>query len=113
MLSFSGHTFLEARYFLGQWIPGNTATVIETLVVLAIVGCWLYAFSNMVADRRSGVIVALILSIVLALIALFALINYSSIPYGWPLLEISVWIMLVSNVLVASTILVRLVNKPH
>ena len=107
MLSFSGHTFLEARYFLGQWIPGNTATVIETLVVLAIVGCWLYAFSNMVADRRSGVIVALMLSIVLALI------NYSSIPYGWPLLEISVWIMLVSNVLVASTILVRLVNKPH
>ena len=75
MLSFIGYIFLEARFFLGQWIPGNTAAAIETLVVLAIMGGWLFAFSNIVNNERSGLIIALILSIILTLIALFDLIK--------------------------------------
>jgi hypothetical protein len=110
MLSFIGYIFLEARFFLGQWIPGNTAVAIETLVVLAIVGGWLYAFSNLVIDKRSGLIVALILSIILTLIALFDLINYSPIPYGWPLLEISVWTMLISNTTAITAISIKLAS---
>jgi hypothetical protein len=114
MLSFIGYIFLEARFFLGQWIPGNTAAAIETLVVLAIVGGWLYAFSNLVIDKRSGLIVALILSIILTLIALFDLINYSPIPspipYGWPLLEISVWTMLISNTTAITAISIKLAS---
>ncbi len=110
MLSFIGYVFLEARYFLGQWIPGNTAAAIETLVVLIIAGGWLNAFSNLVIDRRSGLFVALILSVLLAAIALFDLINYSPIPYGWPLLEISVWIMLISNAITVAAISFRLAS---
>ncbi len=110
LLSFVGYVFLEARFFLGQWIPGNTAVAIEILVVLTIIGSWLFAFSNIVANKRSGLIIALILSIIVALIALFDLINYSPIPYGWPLLEISVWIMLISNATAIAAISLKLTS---
>ncbi len=110
LLSFVGYTFLEARFFLEEWIPGNAAAAIEALVVLAIVGSWLYAFLNIVAGKESGLIVALILSILLVIIALFDLINYSPIPYGWPLLEISVWAMLLSNAITIAAILFKMAS---
>lgn len=110
LLSFVGYTFLEARFFLEEWIPGNAVAAIETLVVLAIVGSWLYAFFKIVTGKESGLIVALILSILLVIIALFDLINYSPIPYGWPLLEISVWAMLLSNAITIAAILFKMAS---
>ncbi len=96
-LSFIGYAILESRYFLEQWIPGISAAVLETLFVLIVVGVWIWALLAANGGSRGGLVVALILSAISALIALFDLIRYSPIPYGWPLLQISVWVMLVAS----------------
>ena len=90
MLSFIGYALLESRYFLEQWIPGITAAVLETLFVLVMVCLWTWALIAASDGRRGGLVAALVLSAISALIALFDLIRYSPIPYGWPLLQIAV-----------------------
>ena len=43
LLSFIGYTLMEMRYFLAKWIPGDGAVMVETIVILLIVGGWLRA----------------------------------------------------------------------
>ncbi len=97
MLSFIGYAILESRYFLEQWIPGITAAVLETLFVLIVVGLWIWGLLAASGGSRGGLVAALALGAISALIALFDLIRYSPIPFGWPLLQISVWVMLVAS----------------
>ena len=33
LLSFIGYAFMEARYFLEKWIPGDGAAIVETIVL--------------------------------------------------------------------------------
>jgi hypothetical protein len=97
MLSFIGYALLESRYFLEQWIPGIPAAALETLFVLVMVGFWTWALFAAGSGKRVGLAAALAFSTISALIALFDLILYSPIPYGWPLLQIAVWVMLIAN----------------
>jgi hypothetical protein len=33
LLSFIGYAFMETRYFLEKWIPGDGAAMVETIVL--------------------------------------------------------------------------------
>jgi hypothetical protein len=108
MLSFIGYALLESRYFLEQWIPGKTAAVLETLFVLAMVGLWTWALIGASDGKRGGLVAALVFGAISALIALFDLIRYSPIPYGWPLLQIAVWVMLIANALAIASVILHM-----
>jgi hypothetical protein len=91
MLSFTGYAFLVSRYVLGELTPGINAAAVETLVVITIVGGWGWGLLAAARGSRSGLIAAFIFSLLPALFTLYDLIFHSPIPYGWPLVQISVW----------------------
>jgi hypothetical protein len=74
MLSFIGYVFLEANFFLGQWISGITAAATMTLVVIVIVGGWLWGLLAAVGGSRAGLIAALIFGAIPVPITLYDLI---------------------------------------
>jgi len=82
LLAFIGYTLMEMRYFLEKWIPGDTAAMVETLVVLLIVGGWMRALFVAAAGRRGGWTALLVFSGFAALNALYDLQYISSNP--WP-----------------------------
>lgn len=108
MLSFIGYALLEFRYFLEQWIPGTKAATLEMLFVLALVGGWQFALLSAYGGKRDGLVAAAILTLIPALITLFDLVFYSPIPYGWPLLQITVWITFIASLIGAAALLVQL-----
>jgi hypothetical protein len=108
LLSFIGYALLESRYFLEQWLPGRAAAAAETLFVLALVGGWLWALFAATGGSRGGLIAALVFSLLPTLFTLFDLVFYSPIPYGWPLLQIAVWIAFTSCMLAIVAIALRL-----
>ena len=108
MLSFIGYIFLEAYFFLGQWISGITAAAAMTLVVIAIVGGWMWGLLAAVGGSRGGLIAALVFGLLPVLITVYDLILYSPIPYGWPLLQIAVWITFVLCLIAVIAIMLQL-----
>lgn len=54
LLSFIGYTLMEMRYFLEKWIPGDNAAMIEVIVILLLIGGWLWALFAAAAGRRGG-----------------------------------------------------------
>jgi len=97
LLAFIAYAFLVSRYVLEQLTPGITAALIETLIVVAIVGGWVYGVLLASEGIRSGWGILLVCSLLPTLFTLYDLIFYSPIPYGWPLLQIVVWITLAAN----------------
>jgi hypothetical protein len=81
LLSFVAYAFLEARYFLGKWIPGDTAAAVEAVVVVFFVGAWLSALFIAAKGSRGGLIALLAFSVINALIAPYD-IRYFPLP--WP-----------------------------
>jgi hypothetical protein len=110
LLAFVGYTFLESRYFLEQWIPGVTAAAVETVIVIAITGGWLWALFAAADGSRGALIAVLIFGALPGLMTLYDLIFYSPIPYGWPLMQIMVWTTFVTSVL--GTVVVALQLRP-
>ena len=84
LLSFIGYTLMEMRYYLEKWIPGDTAAIVEAIVILLIVGGWLWALFAARDGRRGGLIALLALSLFAILIALYDMqfVLYSPMP--WP-----------------------------
>ena len=111
MLSFVGYAFLEAYFFLGQWLPGTTAAAAETLVVVAIVGGWTWGLLAAAGSSRGGFVAMLVFSLIAALITLYDLVFYSPIPYGWPLLQIVVWTTFVINILAIALVAFQMKPK--
>ena len=72
------------------------AAALEMAVVLILVGAWLGALFGVREGKRSG------------LIALYDLILYSPIPYGWPLVQIMVVVMLVLAVLAMAALALQM-----
>ena len=99
MLAFFGYAFLESRYFLADWTPGVGATAVQMIVLQAILGGWMWAVLSGWAGGRSGLMTAMVLSIVVALIMLYDIIFYSPVEYGWPLVQIMLWVTFVASVL--------------
>ena len=99
MLSFIGYAFLEALYFLSGWISGRFAAALMTLFVIGILGAWIWGLLESAAGNQRGLIAILVVSVVTALITLYDIILYSPIPYGWPLVQIAVWLTFISSAL--------------
>jgi hypothetical protein len=81
LLSFIGYALMEMRYFLEKWIPGDGAAMVETIIVLLIVGGWLRALFVAAGGRRSGLIALVAFSVFTALIAPYD-VRYFPLP--WP-----------------------------
>jgi hypothetical protein len=108
LLAFIGYAFLESRYFLEAWIPGVTAAAIETVIVLAIVGGWLWGLLAAVDGSRGALIAVLIFGALPGLMTLYDLILYSPVPYGWPLMQIMVWITFVTSLVATVAVALQL-----
>jgi hypothetical protein len=108
LLAFVGYAFLESRYFLEQWIPGVTAAAIETVIVLAIVGGWLWGLFSAADGSRGALIAVLIFSALPGLMTLYDLILYAPIPYGWPLMQIMVWITFITSLVATIAVALQL-----
>ncbi len=90
MLFFIAYAFLVSRYLLKQLTPGITAAGIETVVVMVIVGGWLWGLLAAAGGGRGGLFAVLVFNTLPVLFTLYDLLFYSPIPYGWPLLQIVV-----------------------
>src|SRR5687767_10496543 len=71
LLSFIGYAFIVARYFLEKWIPGDGAAMVETIVLLLIIGGWLRALFVAAGGRRGGLTALFAFSVLITLIALY------------------------------------------
>lgn len=107
-LLFIGYAFLEALYFLGEWITGVAAAAAMTIVVIAIVGGWVWGLLAAVGGSRGGLMALLVFNLLPALITLYDLIFYSPITYGWPLVQSWVWATFTTNILAVAATLLRL-----
>jgi hypothetical protein len=72
---------MEMRYFLGKWIPGDNAAAVEMLIVLMIIGGWIWALFVATSGRRGGLISLAAFGVFTALIAPYD-IRYFPLP--WP-----------------------------
>jgi hypothetical protein len=99
MLSFIGYAFLEALYFLSGWISGRFAAALMALFVIGILGVWIWGLLESTEGSQRGLIALLIVCVVTSLIAIYDIILYSPIPYGWPLVQIAVWLTFISSAL--------------
>jgi hypothetical protein len=99
VLAFIGYAFLESRYFLNDWTPGVGAAALQMVVMLAIVGGWIWGVMAARDGSRAGVTAALVLSAVVAMIGLYDIIFYSPVRYGWPLVQIMLWAIFVTSAL--------------
>ncbi|HAY84268.1 MAG TPA: hypothetical protein DCY42_04895 [Chloroflexi bacterium] len=111
LLAFIAYAFLVSRYVLEQLTPGVKAAFVETLIVLAIVGFWIWGLQLAFAGLSKAWIILLVASLLPTLFTLYDLSFYSPIPYGWPLLQIVVWVTFVMNVLACVALVFRLVNR--
>ena len=91
MLSFIGYALFVYRYIIEQLMPGIPGAIGQTLFVLLLIGIWNWTLFSALHGSRRWLIGALICTSLPALFTLYDLIFYSPIPYGWPLLQISVW----------------------
>jgi hypothetical protein len=108
LLTFIAYAFLVSRYLLEQLTPGILAAFIETVIVLAIVGGWVWGLLSASSGSQSGWIVLIITSLLPTLFTLYDLAFYSPIPYGWPLLQIVVWATFATNTAACIAVFVQL-----
>ncbi|MGZ5491674.1 MAG: hypothetical protein ACXWE6_13185 [Nitrososphaeraceae archaeon] len=110
LLAFIGYIFMEMRYTLGNWIPGNTAAMVETVVILLIIGGWLRALFVTASGRRAGLIASLIFSLFIIIIAIYDMKYVIFYETVWPL-KLMVIIMLIVGIIVAVTTSVQLAQN--
>jgi hypothetical protein len=108
LLSFIGYAILVSRYILEELTQGLPAAAAATLVVLAIAGGWGWGLLAAAGGSRRGLVVAFAFSVLPALFTLYDLIFQSPIPYGWPLVQISVWVTLICCVIAIVAMVLQL-----
>ena len=91
LLSFIAYALFVYRYLIEQLVPGIPSAILQTLFVLGLVGAWIWSLYSALNGSRRGLILAMICTGLPGLFTLYDLIFYSPVPYGWPLLQISVW----------------------
>jgi hypothetical protein len=84
LLSFVGYGLLEMRYFLGKWIPGDSAAMAEMVVMLLIVGGWLRALFVAANDRQGGLVALFTFSAFNVMIGLYDLQYVLNTSMPWP-----------------------------
>jgi hypothetical protein len=110
LLTFVAYALLVFRYVLEELTPGIWAAVIETLIVLIIVAFWVWGLLLASQGERIGLYILLICSLLPTLFTLYDLVFQSPIPYGWPLLQIVVWVTFLACAASTTTIILQLRN---
>jgi hypothetical protein len=108
LLTFVAYSFLVSRYILEELTPGIGAALLETIIVIAIVGGWTWGLLSASENNQSGWIVLLVCSLLPTLFTIYDLSFYSPIPQGWPLLQAVVWITFFSCALASISIIIQL-----
>lgn len=108
LLTFVAYAILVSRYVLEELTPGIWPAVIETLVVLIIVGFWIWGLLSAFQGQRSGLYFLLICSLLPALFTLYDLVFQSPIQFGWPLVQIVVWMTFVTCSAATTAIILQL-----
>ena len=109
LLSFIGYVMMESRYYLEKWIPGDSAAMVETVIVLLIVGGWLRALFVATRDSRRGLTALFALNAFTVLIALYDL-QFTLTPGHWP--ERLMWaVMGIVGVIAAAALVMQLRQK--
>jgi hypothetical protein len=111
LLSFIAYAFLVSRYLLEELTPGVGLAAVETLIVIAIVGVWVWGLLTAVGGSRGGLIAVFLSNLLPALFTLYDLLFYSPSPYGWPLLQIVIWTTFISNVIALAAVAFQLRQK--
>jgi hypothetical protein len=96
MISFIGYALLVFRYVLDELMPGIPGAAIQTLFVLLLIGGWIWSLLSAASGSKGGLIGALICTSLPALFTLYDLVFQSPISFGWPLVQISVWVTLIT-----------------
>lgn len=108
LLAFIAYAFLVSRYLLEQLTPGVRVAFLETLVVLVIIGGWVWGLLSASGGNRHGWIFLIISSLLPTMFTLYDLVFYSPIPYGWPLLQIVVWVTFATNTAACIDVIVQI-----
>jgi hypothetical protein len=108
MLTFVAYAFLVSRYILEELTPGIGAALLETIIVVAIAGSWVWALLSASGNNQSGWIILLVCSLLPTLFTIYDLSFYSPIPQGWPLLQIMVWITFICCALASISVIIQL-----
>ncbi len=115
LLSLLWRSLLDIRYVLTEDMPnaGKGTVAAWTLVIVAFIGVWVWALLAGQAGARSGLIVLLVLAIVTGLLGgLASLLAFRPImPSAKPMGEIAIWSNLVTGVLAAISVGLRLWGK--
>ena len=109
LLTFIGYAFIEARYFLEKWIPGDGAAMVETIVLLLIIGGWLRALFVAAGGKRGGLTALFAFSVLITLIALYDMQFVLYAQISWPE-QLMVVVMLIVGVIVTAAMGVHLRN---
>jgi hypothetical protein len=104
LLSFIGYVLMEMRYFLGKWIPGETAAAVELFIVLLIVGGWIRALIGATSGTRNGLTALVAFCVFTALIAPY---DVRFFPLPWPE-QIMVIATFVISVITITSLVLRL-----
>jgi len=92
LLGFVAYTFLVARYVLEEVTPGLGVAAVETVVVVVIVGIWVYGLLIAWEGQRKGLWMLLGTALLPVMFSGYDLLYYSPIEAGWPVLQTVVWI---------------------
>ena len=109
MLSFIGYSLLVYRYVIEQLMPGISSAVWQTVFVLLLLGGWIWSLFSTVSGNKAGLVVALICASLPALFSLYDLVFHTPIPYGWPLVQISVWTTFILCLVAVSSLAYQLI----
>ena len=102
LLSFIGYALMEMRYFLAKWIPGDNAAAVEMLIVLLIVGGWIWALYMAAIGKRSGATALVTFCVFTALIAPYD-IRYFPLP--WPEQTMVIATFVISVIAIATLVM--------
>lgn len=75
---------MEMRYFLEKWIPGETAVIVEILIVLLIAGGWIPALFVTAGGKGNGSMFLLAFSAFTFLIGLYNMQFVLFYTMPWP-----------------------------
>jgi hypothetical protein len=92
LVAFIGYALLVFRYVMDELMPGIPSAAVQTIFVLLLVGCWIWSLSAAASNSKGGLVGALICTSLPALFTLYDLVFHSPVRYGWPLVQISVWV---------------------
>jgi len=111
MLSFIGYALLVYRYVIDEVMPGIPGAILQTVFVLFLLGVWIWSLISANLGSRSALTVVMICTSLPALFTFYDLVFYSPVRFGWPLVQVSVWVTFATNVAAIGALVYQLFSS--